>query len=124
MAREELNSQFINVNEWHHQFIIPIYSTVMMMFPTSTMWGNIKGQPSMIIIEQATALTILSVICLLLESADMAMAIYQDEKGVDGKKMVMQMIFVNSWFHYILDSPKQGNQLNERKTHKKKAKIV
>ena len=33
MAREELNSHVIIINEWHH--IIPIYSTVMMAMPTA-----------------------------------------------------------------------------------------
>ena len=46
IAREELNSQVIIINEWHHQSIIPIDSTVMMpsltAAPQKKLWKPVK----------------------------------------------------------------------------------
>ena len=48
----------------------------------------------MIIMEQATALIILSELILFLQTAEVAMAICQDEKAVVERKMVMEKRFL------------------------------
>ena len=64
----------------------------------------------MIIIKHAIALAILSALTLLLHTLEAAFVIFQAEKAVVEKKDGNgKMIFVNSWFHYIPVSPKQGN---------------
>ena len=37
MAKKELNSQVVIINEWHHQCIMSICSTVMLLLPTAAL---------------------------------------------------------------------------------------
>ena len=130
MAREELNSQVFIIMEWHHQYTMPVYSTDMMTpqaaAPQEIPWESIKqilnsvpnkhlvgynGRTTLNDYHQKSNCSDSSF------STNLAFADFRSGKGFlwrwkgscwekDGNG---KTIFVNIWFHYIPDSPEQGN---------------
>ena len=58
--------------------------------PIDTLWGIINVQPQLIVIKEATALTILLALIFLLQTAEAAMDISNNKKAGVEKKIVMK----------------------------------